>query len=112
MDLLSKILHRRKPVADFALAKRVCGGRVAATAENPVEVMGLKHTVAPWWRTKPVPAPQINGDALRALAKKFKQQHPAYDVASQGYQFLMREAANADLRAQGFIASGEEIRIR
>lgn len=101
MHGLLKKLFPEGPVADFAMAKRFCSGRKSdKLLDSPSLFPGVLREAPVAIDEPALPVPL--GDYLRALAERFRKEHPATGATSHGYQFLMKEATTADLRARGF----------
>lgn len=100
--ILKKAIQHAEGEADFSLAQRLGMEKVASVAGERLNRAALKITG--------LDEPTIS-ERLRAIASDIRRKEST-PGAALAYRYILDAAAVEDLKANGFIANGEKVRVR
>lgn len=101
---LKRLITSMEEEADFSMAKRFGRSRLEAAVSGPrLDTTRLKIIAGA--------APETVGDALRRVARAIRQKETT-PGAALAYRYIIDAAAVEDLKAKGFVAPGDKVRVR
>ena len=101
---LKRLITSMEDESDFSMAKRFGMGRLeAAVSGQRLDTTRLKIIAGA--------APETVGDALRRVARAIRQKETT-PGAALAYRYIIDAAAVEDLKAKGFVAPGDKVRVR